>query len=89
MLKEPGPSASRALLMRYSEPERRWEISDQRHKTGANLRRIRRYLRIQTQRGVVEAVSQSQRVERRLVEEIWLRHEELSNKHSLIFPQAT
>lgn len=68
--------------MRYSEPERRWEISDQRHKTEANLRRIQRYLRIQTQCGVVEAVSQSWR----LVAKIWLRHEELSNKHRLIPP---
>ena len=60
MLKEQGPSVSRALLMRYGEPERRWEISDLRHNTEANLRRIRRYLRIQTQCGVVEAVSQSE-----------------------------
>lgn len=72
--------------MRYGEPERRWEISDQRHKTEANLRRIQRYLRIKTQCGVVEAVSQSWRVERRLVTKIWLRHEELSNKHRLIPP---
>lgn len=60
--------------------------TDQRHRTEANLRRVRRYLRIQTQCGVLEAVGQSWRVERRLAEEIWLHHEELSNKHSLIFP---
>lgn len=75
MLKEQGPSVSRALPMRYGEPERRWEISDQRHRTEADLRRIRRYLRIQTQCGVLEAVSQSRRGERRLAEKIRLHHE--------------
>lgn len=75
MLKEQGPSVSRALLMRYGESERRWEISDQRHRTEADLRRMRRYLRIQTQCGVLEAVGQSRRGERRLAEKIWLRHE--------------
>lgn len=47
--------------MRYSEPQRRWEISGQRQKIDANMRRISKYLRIQIQCGVAEAVSHSQR----------------------------
>lgn len=62
-IKGTGSVLSRVCLklMRYSEPERRWEISGQRQKTDANMRRISEYPKIQTQCGVAEAVSHSQR----------------------------